>query len=54
MAQVLPSGLSKKCLDKTRALGYNGCHIKGIAIPRSARKPARIQSFLDNNYITPR
>ncbi len=39
-------------LDKTNALGYNMSHTGGFAIPRSARKPAKVYSFLSNNLVT--
>lgn len=38
-------------LDKVKALGYNVENTGGIAIPRSARKPAEIYSFLSDNLL---
>jgi len=38
-------------LDKLKGLGYNVEHTGGIAIPRSARKPAEIYSFLGDNLL---
>ena len=39
-------------LDKTGTLGYNVSHTGGIAIPRSARKPAKVYSFLSDNLVS--
>lgn len=39
-------------LDKTGTLGYNTFATGGIAIPRSARKPAKIYSFLSDNLLS--
>jgi hypothetical protein len=39
-------------LDKTKPLGYNVSHTGGIAIPRSARKPAKVYSFLSKNLLS--
>jgi len=38
-------------IDKTRELGYNTTHTGGIAISRSARRPAKIYFFLSNRLI---
>ncbi len=38
-------------LDKLKGLRYNVEHTGGIAIPRSARKPAEIYSFLSDNLL---
>ena len=38
-------------LDKVKSLGYNVENTGGIAIPRSARKPAEIYSFLSDNLL---
>lgn len=38
-------------LDNLKRLGYNGANTGGIAIPRSARKPAKICSFLSSNLL---
>lgn len=38
-------------LDKLTPLGYNVANTGGIAIPRSARKPAEIYSFLSDNLL---
>jgi len=42
----------KEYLDKTGSLNYNVTHTGGIAIPRSARKPAKVYSFLSDNLIS--
>ncbi len=38
-------------LDNLGGLGYNTANTGGIAIPRSARKPAEIYSFLNNELL---
>ncbi len=38
-------------LDNLKRLGYNAANTGGIAVPRSARKPAEIYSFLSNNLL---
>ncbi len=38
-------------VDKTSILGYNTSHTGGIAVPRSARKPARIYFFMGKRLI---
>lgn len=38
-------------LDNLRKSGYNASNTGGIAIPRSARKPAEIYSFLSDNLL---
>lgn len=39
-------------LDKAATLGYNVSHTGGIAVPRSARKPAKVYSFLSDNLVS--
>jgi len=39
-------------LDKTNALSYNAENTGGIAIPRSARRPAKVYSFLSDNLLS--
>ena len=39
-------------LDKAKTLDYNVSHTGGIAIPRSARKPAKVYSFLSKNLLS--
>lgn len=41
----------KDYIDKVMPLGYNVENTGGIAIPRSARKPAEIYSFLDDALL---
>ena len=62
-AEEVPFGMLKKkprvyifanyqdYLDNLKGLGYNVNDTGGIAIPRSARKPAEIYSFLSNNLL---
>jgi hypothetical protein len=38
-------------LDKINPLGYNVSETGGISIPRSARKPAKVYSFLSDNLL---
>jgi hypothetical protein len=38
-------------IDKLGGIGYNVSNTGGIAIPRSARKPAEIYSFLSDNLL---
>ena len=38
-------------VDKTGVLGYNTSHTGGIAVPRSARRPAKIYFFMGNRVI---